>query len=93
MNNLFISYDLNSPGQDYAKIHDAIKSLGNWAKVQKSFWYLKSQYSEAQVKDKLWAIMDQNDSLIVINATTNSAAWEGLAHPDVSPYIIDQWYK
>ncbi|RBO83420.1 hypothetical protein [Marinomonas aquiplantarum] len=93
MNNLFISYDLNSPGQDYTKTHEAIKSLGDWAKVQKSLWYLKSQYSELQVKNTLWAAMDRNDSLIVVNATTNCAAWEGLAHPDVSQFIIDEWSK
>lgn len=28
-NNLFVSYDLHSPGQDYEKIADAIKSLGS----------------------------------------------------------------
>ena len=27
-NNLFISYDLNSPGQDYSKVIEAIKGLG-----------------------------------------------------------------
>lgn len=32
-NNLFVSYDLHSPGQDYDKVADAIKSLGAWAKV------------------------------------------------------------
>ncbi len=32
-NNIFISYDLKSPGQDYSKIISEIKTLGPWAKV------------------------------------------------------------
>lgn len=36
-NNLFISYDLNSPRQDYEAVIEEIKHLGNWAKVQKSY--------------------------------------------------------
>lgn len=30
MNNLIISYDLNSPGQSYTRVTDAIKTLGTW---------------------------------------------------------------
>ncbi|MEF2549723.1 hypothetical protein VQ045_21775 [Aurantimonas sp. E1-2-R+4] len=37
-NNLHISYDLNSPGQDYTPLIDKIKTLGPWAKIHKSFW-------------------------------------------------------
>lgn len=44
-NNLIVSYDLYSPGQDYSKVIDAIKALGSWAKVQKSVWYVNSSYT------------------------------------------------
>ena len=36
-NNLFISYDLYSPGQDYSAVIEGIKSLGGWAKVHKRY--------------------------------------------------------
>ncbi len=51
MNNLFISYDLNVPGQRYDQVIEAIKKLGNWAKVQKSFWYVSSSLSAEEAVD------------------------------------------
>lgn len=89
-NNLFISYDLNSPGQDYEKVINEIKSLGNWAKVQKSLWYVNSNFTADQARQKVWAKMDANDSLIVIDASNNSAAWNNLSD-EVSSFIKDKW--
>ena len=42
MNNLFISYDLKNPGQNYDRVITAIKGLGSWAKVQYSLWFVSS---------------------------------------------------
>lgn len=89
-NNLFISYDLNTPGQDYQKVFEAIKSLGNWAKVQKSFWYVNSNYSASQAVDIVWKVMDKNDSLIVVDATNNNASWQNIDN-EVSAYIKKFW--
>ena len=89
-NNLFVSYDLNSPGQDYEAVHEAIKSLGSWAKVQKSFWYVNSTYSASQAVDKVWAVMDSNDSLIVVDATNNNASWQNLSEK-VANHIKTKW--
>lgn len=90
-NNLFISYDLNSPGQDYSAVIDEIKSLGSWAKVQKSFWYVNSSLSASEAVDRIWAKMDVNDSLIVVDATNNNAAWQGLSD-EVGNAIKNQWF-
>lgn len=89
-NNLFISYDLNSPGQDYSSVIEEIKSLGNWAKVQKSFWYVNSTLTASQAVDRIWAKMDKNDSLIVVDAKNNSAAWQGLSD-EVANFIKNKW--
>lgn len=51
-NNLFISYDLFTPGKDYSTVIEAVKSLGSWAKVHKSFWYVKSSLSCEQAAKK-----------------------------------------
>lgn len=91
-NNLIISYDLNSPGQDYSKVIDKIKTLGNWAKLQKSLWYVNSNLSSKEAASAVWAVMDNNDSLIVIDSTNNDANWYNLS-PEVSSYIQEQWYK
>ncbi|ANB51717.1 hypothetical protein WP8W19C03_22860 [Aeromonas veronii] len=91
-NNLFISYDLFTPGKDYSKVIEAIKALGSWAKIHKSVWYVKSSLSCEQAAKNIWASMDFNDSLIVIDSTTNNAYWYNL--PDaVSKHIQEQWYK
>lgn len=89
-NNLFVSYDLNTPGQDYNSVIEEIKSLGGWAKVQKSFWYVHSTLTASQAFDRVWAKMDRNDSLIVVDATNNSAAWRGLSD-EVANFIKNKW--
>ncbi|WP_411816766.1 hypothetical protein [Hyphococcus sp. DH-69] len=76
--NLTISYDLYRPGQDYSKIINAIKQLGAAVKVHKSLWYLDSNYNEAQVRDALVRVIDANDTVFVVNSTTDMAAWFGL---------------
>ncbi|MCG9699660.1 CRISPR-associated protein Cas2 [Vibrio natriegens] len=91
-NNLFISYDLNSPGQNYDNVIEEIKSLGSWAKVQKSFWYVNSTLTASQARARVWAKMDTNDSLIVVDASNNSASWNGLSD-EVGNFIKDKWLK
>lgn len=89
-NNLFISYDLNSPGQNYDKVIEGIKALGNWAKVQKSFWYVNSNYSAQQAVEKVWRNMDTNDSLLIVDATNKNASWQGLSS-EVTDFIKNKW--
>lgn len=89
-NNLFVSYDLNDPGQGYEKVWESIKSLGNWARVHKSFWYVKSEYTASQACDIVWKVMDANDTLIVVDASNNNAAWHNVSD-EVSNFIKDKW--
>lgn len=89
-NNLIISYDLNSPGQDYTKVIDKIKTIGSWAKVQKSLWYVNSSYGAKAAAEAIWATMDSNDSLIVVDSTNNEAYWYGLSDK-VSEHIQSNW--
>jgi hypothetical protein len=91
-NTYFISYDLNAKGQDYEALFAAIKSLGGWAKVQKSFWYLKSAYNLEQVFQKIAASMDRNDSLMVVDVGNKNAKWVNI-DPEVAKYICDTWHK
>jgi hypothetical protein len=91
-NNLHISYDLYAPGQNYEKVITAIKALGNWAKAHKSFWYVNSSYTAEQARDHVWRAMDSNDSLYVVDATNNDAAWQNISK-EASDFIIDHWHK
>jgi hypothetical protein len=92
-NNLFISYDLMSPGQRYDSVIEVIKGLGSWAKVHQSLWYVNSAHAAASAAAAVWAVMDANDKLIVVDATNNAASWYGDLSEEVRQYIRDQWLK
>ncbi|HEY0922448.1 hypothetical protein [Rheinheimera pacifica] len=90
-NNLFISYDLNSPHQDYNAVFEAIKSLGPWACLQKSLWYVKTDKTSEEAARFIRAKQDSNDSLVVINAANNEAYWYNIPE-DVAKHIQSQWF-
>ena len=89
-NNLFVSYDLYEPGKDYGAVGTAIKELGAWAKVQKSFWYVKSSFTARQAAEYVRRSMDPNDSLIVVDAASNDAYWYNLS-PEVAQFLQEKW--
>lgn len=91
-NNLHISYDLNNPGQNYEAVTEAIKATGEWAKIQKSYWYSNSKLTAQQAVSAIWKVMDKNDSLYVVDATNNQASWQGVSD-EVAKFIIDRWLK
>ena len=91
-NNLYVSYDLYLPGQNYDGVIAKIKELGSWAKIHKYFWYVNSPYTSSQAAAHVWSAMDARDKVYVVDATNNEAAWYSLSE-EVSQYIQDQWYK
>jgi len=76
--NLFISYDLNKElnSSGYQILSAAIYKLGKSVRIQKSVWFVSSQYSSNQATDYLKKLIDQNDYLIVIEASY--AVWTKL---------------
>ncbi len=89
-NNLIISYDLRKPGRNYNPVYEAIKSLGRWAIVVESTWYVDSSYSAKQAFDIVFAKCDNNDALFVVDASHNSAVWQNLPS-DVDTLIKKHW--
>lgn len=89
-NNLHISYDLNRPGQNYDKVIEKIKTLGSWARIHQSFWYVKSTLTARQAADAVWSVMDSTDTVYVVDATNNVAAWQNLSD-EVANHIRDNW--
>ena len=89
-NNILVTYDLNKSGQNYDALIEKIKTLGAWAKVQQSVWYLHTSYSTDEVLDLLSKVTDYNDSIFVANM--NSASWQGLS-AEVQQFIQEQWWK
>jgi len=82
-----ISYDLNKPGQDYPELYKEIKKLGNWCHPVDSTWFVKTSLSASKVRDKLNAVMDSSDSLIVVKASA-PGAWHGL-NSEASQWLKD----
>ncbi|MEG1054968.1 MAG: hypothetical protein RSF79_23365 [Janthinobacterium sp.] len=91
-NNFFVSYDLMAPGQHYERVSNAIKATGDWAKVELSFFYVKSTMTVKELADHVWASMDSNDKLMVIDATSNDFYGYNLS-PEVLKHMQERWNK
>lgn len=90
-NNLFISYDLIAPGQHYHQVTEAIKSLGAWAKIEYSLFYVKTPLNASQAANQVWASMTPNDKLIVLNTTLNEFSGYNI-EPEVLQQMQRNWY-
>jgi hypothetical protein len=90
MANLFIAYDLDTPGQNYQKVEAAIAALGQVVKVQFSLYYVKTNLSVKDAESRVWAAMDANDRLIAIDAS--NAQWHNI-FPGASDFIQAHWHR
>lgn len=88
--NLFIAYDLDNPGQNYEAVHERIKSLGRWYWAQKSFFYVHTAFSPEEAHRHVFAVMDSNDKLTVVDAT---GAWMYPAPPADVEAINRVWFE
>jgi len=75
MSSKVIEYDLRSPGRDYDALYEAIKSYGTWAHITESTWFIKTDSTCIQIRDKLMEVIDSNDRLFV-GELTGTAAWQ-----------------
>lgn len=91
-NNLHISYDLKNPGQSYDRVISKIKSLGSWAKIHYSFWYVRTELTASQARDQIVSVLDQNDTVYVVDSNSNEAAWNGI-NSEVSEFVQQHWFK
>lgn len=66
--NLFVAYDLISPGQSYDRVIKRIKELGLWHQFQRSLFYVNTSLSPNEAHAHVRAGMDPNDKLLVIDA-------------------------
>ena len=94
-NNLFITYDLKENGatkRDYTPVFTAIAALGQSKHLELSQFYVKSTLSASDAAAKVWAVMKQGDKLLVVDSTTNNAAWYGLTEA-TGQFMKDRWHK
>lgn len=81
MSSKIIVYDLCSPGRNYERLYEAIKSYNIWAHITESTWFIKTTESCVTVRDKLLSCMDTNDRLFV-GELTGTAAWRNIKCDD-----------
>lgn len=79
--NLFVGYDLISPGQNYDTVQARIAELGPHFKFQYSLFYLHTDHTPQEVYGLVRAVMDQNDRLAVIIA--NGGLVTNWDHPPI----------
>ncbi len=72
---LLITYDLNSPGQDYKNVHDEIKTAGTWWHHLDSTWIIQTEKTTNYWQKKLHKHMDKNDSLLIIKVCKDYQGW------------------
>jgi len=73
---LLVTYDLNSPGQKYAKVHGYLKSFTH-CKGMESVWLLDTTVSPGHVRDGLKTIVDNNDTIFVVKL---NRSWSSLSY-------------
>ena len=89
-NNIFVSYDLMNPGQNYDSVIETIKKLGTWAKIHQSYWHVKTHCSAKEAAEIIWQTMDRNDKLFVVDTSNNDAYWYNLPET-VTEHIQKNW--
>jgi hypothetical protein len=90
-NNLFISYDLSDPDSNFDAVAAEIQKLGDWAQVQPTLWFVKSEHSSEHVASLIWPVMKAGeDSLLVVDASSNTANWQNIAQ-DVAEFFMAEW--
>ena len=72
-----ITYDLNSTGQKYDDVINAIKNASSyWCTYWKSSFLIKSNLTANQISDKITPHLDSNDRLMIVETkTTNYQGW------------------
>lgn len=70
MNLLSASYTLESPGQNYPAIYEVIRLVSaEFSHIDESQFLIKTPYTEPLVRLLLWAEMDVNDHLLILDVS------------------------
>ncbi|ELY77148.1 hypothetical protein C486_16905 [Natrinema gari JCM 14663] len=83
-----ISYDLQSPGQDYDELFDAIRDYGDYAHILESVWLIDtSSTSPSSIRDGLQDHIDSNDRLLVTEKATSGETWATTFSDDYTDWL------
>lgn len=75
MSTYLISYDLNKH-KDYPALYEAIKAISkNWCHPLDSTWFVVTELSASQIRDRILKAIDLDDDLIVSRMDLSDCAW------------------
>lgn len=69
MNLLLVTYDLKTPGRDYASLHESIKQSTKWWHYLESTWVIATNETVREVSERLRPKIDSNDRLLIVDMT------------------------
>ncbi|MBB1024919.1 MULTISPECIES: hypothetical protein [unclassified Dietzia] len=75
MATLLITYDLNSPGQNYEAVYDTIKAMGDWNHPLDSTWFVKTNLTTDQAHQRIKAVTDAGDHWFISVVTQDRQGW------------------
>lgn len=87
MHTILVSYDLRSPGKDYSRLWEHLRSYSTRCKPLESLWLVKTSKTATEVRDAAKQHIDINDKLLVIDVTGDAAAWTTTLPSEVSDWI------
>jgi hypothetical protein len=79
MRTLLVGYDLKKPGQNYGPLYEKLKSYQTWWHALDSTWMVRADLTVVQLRDQLRPFIDSNDGLLVMDVTSDAAAWVGFS--------------
>jgi hypothetical protein len=87
--NLFIGFDLVHPLDNYEKVARMLATLGAPVKITAMLWFLDAAMDARDVEAALRQACNSGDSLIVVDASTNTVVLHNL--PVASGGLRQHW--
>jgi hypothetical protein len=76
---ILVAYDIHqTEGEGYDKLIEKIQSLGDWWHHLESTWIVRCAQSASQVRDQLKSHIGNDDQLLVIEISGDTAEWAGV---------------
>lgn len=90
--NIFVAFELLRPERGDERIQETIEGFGCvWARISRNVFYLHGELDAAFVGSKVWAAMNMDDKLVVVDATKNDARWYNIK-PEISQFLVNNWH-
>jgi hypothetical protein len=70
-----VSYDLRKPNKDYTGLTEQLRNSPGWWHYLGSTWLIATSESTSQLYNRLRAHLDEDDSILIIEAGNHVQGW------------------